>query len=256
MPKFAANLTMLFGELEFMSRFEAAARYGFKAIEYLFPYPYEKDKLVEALHCNQLTQVLHNLPAGDWAAGDRGIACDPDRIGEFQDGIELALEYAKALGCQQLNCLVGKLPSGVSAEKAEQTVVANLKFAASHLAENDIKLLIEAVNNIDVPGFFLHSTGHALQIINKVNSQNLYLQYDIYHMQMMEGNLANTIAANLARIAHIQLADVPGRHEPGTGEINYRFLFDFLDRKGFEGWIGCEYVPLSKTEDGLVWMRA
>ena len=256
MPKFAANLTMLFNELEFLSRFEAAAKAGFRGVEYLFPYAYPKEALAAELSKHQLTQVLHNLPAGDWAAGERGIAVDPSRVGEFQDGVGKAIEYATALGCKQINCLAGITPKNVSVEQARSTFVDNLKFAAPKLAAANIKLLIEPINTRDIPGFFLSGTKQALAIMDHVGSANLYLQYDIYHMQIMEGDLAPTMQRNLARIAHLQLADNPGRNEPGTGEINYPFMFQFLDNLGYDGWIGCEYKPKTTTIDGLAWVNS
>lgn len=256
MPKFAANLSMLYTDLDFIARFAAASRSGFTGVEYLFPYAYQKEQLVEALGKNSLKQVLHNLPAGNWEAGERGIACDPGRVGEFKEGVDRAIDYAEALDCTQLNCLVGKMPSSVTPARAHETVVGNLAYAAPRLAEHGIKLLIEPVNTYDIPGFFLNKTAQALTIMDEVGHKNLYLQYDIYHMQLMEGNLATTMEKNLRRIPHIQLADVPGRHEPGTGEINYPFLFRFLDQLGYTGWIGCEYKPLAATDQGLTWMRA
>jgi hydroxypyruvate isomerase len=256
MTKLAANLTMLWNEVDFLDRFEAAAKAGFRGVEYLFPYAYPKDQLADLLARHGLIQVLHNLPAGDWAKGDRGIACQPDRVGEFQDGVGSAIDYAKALGCTQVNCLAGILPPGVSAEQARATFVANLAFAADRLGNTAIRLLIEPINSFDIPGFFLSRTQQARDIILEVGSANLFLQYDIYHMQRMEGELANTIRTNLDRIAHIQLADNPGRNEPGTGEINYRFLFGFLDEIGYAGWIGCEYKPKGGTSDGLDWRAA
>ena len=253
MPKFAANLSMMFTEIDFLDRFDAAAKAGFKGVEYLFPYDFDKDALAEKLSANGLTQVLHNLPAGDWAAGERGIGCHPDRVGEFQDGVGRAIDYATTLGCRQINCLAGKAPEGVATEKARETLVGNLKFAAEKLGEAGIKLLLEAINTRDIPGFFVSGTEQSLAILDDVGSDNIAYQYDIYHMQRMEGELANTIQAHLPRIAHLQLADNPGRHEPGTGEINYGFLFGFLDDIGYTGWIGCEYVPAGATEDGLGW---
>jgi hydroxypyruvate isomerase len=255
MPKFAANLTMLYNELDFVARFEAAAKAGFRGVEYLFPYPFPKEQLAEALSKHQLTQVLHNLPAGDWAGGERGIACLPSRVGEFQDGVGKAIEYATALGCKQINCLAGIAPQDTSAEQARQTLVDNLKFAAPKLAAAGVKLLIEPINTRDIPGFFLNGTKQALSIIDDVGSPNLFLQYDIYHMQIMEGDLATTIKNNLAKIPHLQLADNPGRNEPGTGEINYTFLFQFLDSIGYQGWIGCEYKPKTTTTEGLGWLK-
>jgi hydroxypyruvate isomerase len=256
MTKLAANLTMMFNEVEFLDRFAAAAGAGFKGVEYLFPYPYPKEQLAQKLAAHNLAQVLHNFPAGDWAKGERGIACQPERVGEFQDSVGKAIEYATALGCTQLNCLAGIPPAGADREKVRATLVSNLRFAADKLGAAGIKVLTEPINTFDIPGFFLSGTRQALEILRDVGSTNLHLLYDIYHMQRMEGELANTIKANLPRIAHFQLADNPGRHEPGTGEINYRFLFGFLDSIGYDGWIGCEYRPKGNTVDGLSWRAA
>jgi hydroxypyruvate isomerase len=256
MIKLAANLTMLYNELDFLDRFDAAAKSGFKGVEYLFPYAYPKEQLAERLQRNGLVQVLHNLPAGDWAKGDRGVACDPARVAEFQEGVGKAIDYARALGCAQVNCLAGIAPPGVSSERLRSTLVANLRLAADELEAAGIRLLIEPINTYDMPGFFLSHTQQALDIIRDVGSQNLFVQYDIYHMQRMEGELANTIRSNLRQIAHIQLADNPGRNEPGTGEINYRFLFGFLEQSGYDGWIGCEYKPRASTVEGLSWRAA
>ena len=200
--------------------------------------------------------MLHNLPAGDWAKGDRGNACDPARVGEFEDGVGKAIDYARTLGCTQVNCLAGIAPAGVDSEKLRATFVSNLRFAADKLGAAGIRLLIEPINTFDIPGFYLSHTQQALDIIRDTGSSNLFVQYDIYHMQRMEGELANTIKANLAKIAHVQLADNPGRNEPGTGEINYRFLFGFLDSIGYDGWIGCEYKPKNSTDEGLGWRRS
>lgn len=255
MPKFAANLTMLFNEAPFLDRFAAAARAGFDAVEFLFPYPYSTAELAERLEANRLRLVLHNLPAGNWEAGERGIACLPDRVGEFQEGVGRAIEFAKALKVPQLNCLVGIRPAGVDADRARSTIVDNLRFAAAALKREGIKLLVEPCNGYDIPGFALNRSKETLDVIDAVGSDNLFLQYDIYHMQRMEGELAATIKANLARIAHIQLADNPGRNEPGTGEINYAFLFALLDKLGYEGYIGCEYKPRTTTVEGLGWLQ-
>ena len=254
MPKFAANLTMLYNEIDFMDRFDAAAKAGFRGVEYLFPYPYDKNRLADKLQSLRLTQVLHNLPAGDWAKGERGLGCLPDRVGEFQDSVGKTIEYATALGCKQVNCLAGLAPAGVPPEKLRETFVANLKFAAGKLKQAGIKLLIEPINTRDIPGFYLNYSKQALDIIHDVGSDNLFLQYDIYHMQIMEGDLAPTIERNLALIPHMQFADNPGRHEPGSGEINYAFLFDFIDRIGYPGWLGAEYKPAAATEAGLGWL--
>jgi len=253
MPRFAANLTMLFNEAPFLERFERAAKAGFKAVEFLFPYDYPVEQLKELLSKHSLQLVLHNLPAGDWAAGERGIACHPDRVEEFRAGVDKAIAYATTLGVKQVNCLAGIKPAGVSEADARRTLVDNLKFAAPKLKAAGIRLLIEPINTFDIPGFFLSRTQQALDIIADTGSDNVFVQYDIYHMQRMEGELAKTIEKNLAQIAHLQLADNPGRFEPGTGEINYSFLFAFLDKIGYQGWIGCEYKPAAATEAGLGW---
>ncbi|MBS0326092.1 MAG: hydroxypyruvate isomerase [Proteobacteria bacterium] len=255
MPKFAANLSMLYAELDFPDRFDAAARAGFKGVEYLFPYAYDKALLADRLAKNGLTQVLHNLPAGDWAAGERGIAVLPDRVGEFQDGVGKAIEYATALGCTQVNVLAGIAPAGADPGRLRETLVANLRFAAQKLEAAGIRLLIEAINTFDIPGFYVKGTQQTLDLIAACGSRNVYVQYDIYHMQRMEGELAATIRKHLREIAHLQLADNPGRNEPGTGEINYPFLFGWLDEIGYPGWIGCEYKPRTTTDAGLGWIK-
>jgi hydroxypyruvate isomerase len=255
MIRFSANLTMLFADVDFLDRFERAAKAGFKAVEYMFPYPYKKEDLTERLQKYGLQQVLFNLPAGDWAAGERGLACLPGREEEFRNGVELAIEYAKALGCPLVNCLVGKSPAEAPPEKVRRGLVENLRFAAATLEKEGLRLLIEPLNPLDVPGFYLCGTRNALKLMEEVGHPNLRLQYDVYHMQIAEGNLLRTIQANLSRIAHIQIADNPGRNEPGTGEINYPNIFGFLDKTGYTGWIGCEYNPLGKTEEGLGWMK-
>ncbi|MCG8561258.1 MAG: hydroxypyruvate isomerase [Hyphomicrobiales bacterium] len=253
MVKLAANLTMMFNEVDFLDRFEAAAQAGFKGVEYLFPYDFDKAALAEGLERHGLTQALHNLPAGDFAGGERGIAIFADRQGEFQEGVGRAIDYAKTLGCTQLNCLAGIAPEGADPEGLRRTFVDNLRFAAGALDAEGIALLIEPINTRDIPGFFLSTTAQALGIMDDVGAANLRLQYDVYHMQIMEGDLAPTVEAHLDRIAHIQIADTPGRHEPGTGEINYPFVFSHLDKIGYAGWIGCEYVPATTTTDGLGW---
>ena len=255
MPAFAANLTMLYTELDFLDRFAAARADGFEGVEYLFPYAYPAAQLRERLDKHKLAQVLHNLPAGDWAKGERGIACHPDRVGEFQDGVGKAIEYARALQCKQVNCLAGIRPPHVDPNDARETFIKNLQYAAPRLKDAGIKLLIEPINTRDIPGFFLNYTKQALEIIKAVGSDNLYVQYDIYHMQIMEGDLARTIEANLKLIPHMQLADNPGRNEPGTGEINYGYLLPHVDRLGYQGWIGCEYKPATTTDAGLAWAK-
>jgi hydroxypyruvate isomerase len=246
---------MLFSELPFLDRFAAAEAAGFSGVEYLFPYDFDKADLREQLDEHGLTQVLHNLPAGNWGTGERGIAILPERVDEFRDGVARAIDYAKALDCRQLNCLVGIAPRDADPFELNEVLVGNLRFAADALAKQRIKLLVEPINTLDIPGFFLNRTEQAVQLITDVSSSNLFIQYDIYHMQVMEGDIARTVQ-NLPRIAHIQLADNPGRNEPGTGEINYPFLFRHLDTIGYRGWVGCEYKPRTTTVDGLGWHGA
>jgi len=255
MPKFSANLTMLFKEVDFLDRFERAAGAGFKAVEFLFPYEWDKEQLKARLKANGLEVVLHNLPAGQWSAGERGLACLPGRVTEFREGVGRAIEYATALGCPRLNCLAGIPPVALSGEEKWKTLVSNVRYAAEEAHKAGIVLMVEALNSHDMPGFCLNSTSQVLDLIKAVDHSNLYIQYDIYHMQIMEGNLIQTIGRNLERIAHMQLADVPGRHEPGTGEINFDNLFRAIDEMGYKGWIGCEYNPAGPTEAGLGWIK-
>lgn len=255
MPRFAANLTMLFTEQPFLDRFEAAARAGFEAVEFLFPYAFDAEAIRSRLDAHRLQLVLHNLPAGRWDDGERGIACHPDRVDEFRAGVVQAIRYAQALGVPQLNVLAGKAPSGVDDATLRRTLVDNLRHAAAALKAAGLRMLIEPINHFDIPGFYLTRTEQALSLLDEVGADNAFLQYDLYHAQRMEGELAGTLARHLDRIAHIQLADNPGRHEPGTGEIHYPFLFQHLDRLGYDGWIGCEYKPATTTEAGLDWRQ-
>lgn len=255
MPKFAANLSFLYADLPFLDRIAAAAKDGFPAVEYVGPYDFPEGDVAAALKAANVKQALFNLPAGDWAGGERGIGCLPDRVEEFKTGVDTAISYAKALGCPKINCLAGIAPKGIAAEKLEQTLVENLKYAAPRLADASVKLLLEPINLRDIPGFFVSTTDHAERILEAVGSDNLFIQYDIYHTQIMQGDLAETYRRLKAKIAHVQLADNPGRHEPGTGEINYPFLFNMLDAEGYDGFIGCEYKPSAGTTEGLGWMK-
>ena len=253
MPQFSANLSMLFTEVPFLERFALAAKAGFSAVEFLFPYDHPAADIRQRLDDHGLQLVLHNLPAGDWDKGERGIACHPDRVAEFQAGVRRAVDYAQALGVTQLNCLVGKAPTHLADVVLRTTLIDNLRFAAQALDEANLRLLIEPINTFDIPNFYIHTTAQGLRLIDEVAARNVFLQYDIYHAQRMEGELAATLEKNLHRIGHIQLADNPGRHEPGSGEINYDFLLPFIDRLGYSGWIGCEYKPAAQTDAGLVW---
>lgn len=254
MPRFAANLSFLFTERPFLERFAAAREAGFAAVEFHFPYAHDPAALAEVVLTSGLEVVLFNLPAGDWAAGERGIACHPRRIAEFQDGVGQAIDYARAVGCPRLNCLAGIAPSDIAPHKVRETLIENLRFAAAVTGRAGMQLVLEPLNARDTPGFFVATTRDALALIEAVGSDNLRLQYDIYHAQVMEGDLARTLQEHLPRIAHIQLADNPGRHEPGTGEINFPFLLAHLDRIGYAGWVGCEYKPSGCSEDSFGWM--
>lgn len=255
MPRFAANLTMLFTEVPFLERFEHAARAGFRAVEFLFPYEWDAADIRRRMDDHGLRLVLHNLPAGDWAAGERGLGCLPDRVDEFRAGVQRALDTAGVLGVPQLNCLAGKAPAGVDDARLHDTFVANLAYAASACKQAGLRLLIEPINSYDMPGFYLNRTRQAADILDEVGAENAFIQYDVYHAQRTEGELAATLQHELPRIGHIQIADNPGRHEPGTGEIHYPFLFDWLDRIGYTGWVGCEYKPATTTEAGLSWLQ-
>jgi hydroxypyruvate isomerase len=254
MPRFAANLTMLFTEVPFLDRFAEAARHGFTAVEFLFPYPYAAAELKARLDAHGLSLVLHNLPAGDWDAGERGIAVIPGREQEFRAGVARAVTYATALGTPRVNCLVGKTPDGVPSEEVHRTLVANVRHAAEVLGAAGITLLVEAVNDKDIPGFHLTRTAQVLALLDEVGHPNVQVQYDVYHAQRMEGELAATLERHLPRIAHVQVADTPGRHEPGTGEIHFDFLFAHLDAIGYTGHVGCEYKPATTTAAGLGWL--
>ncbi|NRR28642.1 hydroxypyruvate isomerase [Oxalobacteraceae bacterium] len=256
MPTFAANLSMLFTEVPFLERFALARQAGFTAVEFLFPYDFPAADIRAQLDQHQLSLVLHNLPCGDWNAGERGMACDPRRAAEFQQGAQLALGYALALGVKQLHCMAGIVPADITPEQARAAYIEQLRCAADLFAPHGIKLLIEPINHFDMPGYFLKGSAQASAIIADCGRENLFLQYDIYHMQRMEGELSNTIRALLPLIAHIQIADTPGRHEPGTGEINYPFLFKLLDELGYAGAVGCEYRPRADTASGLGWLAA
>ena len=255
MPKFAANLSFLFAEQPFPERFARAAAAGFAGVEYLFPYAWPAAEIAGWLRDAGLQQVLFNLPPGDWAAGERGIACLPGREKEFAAGVEQALAYAEALGCRRVHCMAGLRPAGVDEARLTATYIANLRHAADRFAALGASVLIEPINSrIDMPGYWLDDVGRAFSLCAAVDRDNVRVQLDLYHAQIIQGDLARTIEANLERIGHIQIADNPGRHEPGSGEINYPFLFALLDRLGYAGWVGCEYQPMTTTEAGLAWL--
>jgi hydroxypyruvate isomerase len=262
MPQFAANLSMLYPEHAFLDRFEAAARDGFKAVEYLFPYAFPAQEIAARLQDHDLQQVLFNAPPGDWDAGERGLACLPGREAEFQAGFAQALTYATALGCPRIHVMAGLLPAGADRAALYPTYVSNLRWAAGKAAQQGVKVLIEPINLRDIPGFFLNRQDHAHQVIADVGAPNLKVQMDLYHCQIVEGDLAMKLRQYLptGNVGHIQIAGVPQRHEPDLGELNYPYLFSVLDELGFEGWVGCEYRPKLGTQPGgtsagLGWLK-
>ncbi len=246
---------MLFTEHNFLDRFAAAAEAGFKGVEFLFPYDYPLPELQSRLRHSGLVQVLHNLPAGDWNAGERGIACHPGRNDEFKRSVDLGIDYATGLGCKQVNCLAGLKPANVNQEEAWETLLENVDYAARQFEAHDMNLLVEAINSrVDMPGFILDSSSKAMTLLQALKRPNLFFQYDIYHMQIMEGHLTETIRHLLDSIGHIQFADNPGRHEPGTGEINFPYLFQALDEMGYRGWVSAEYRARETTMSSLGWL--
>lgn len=254
MPKFAANLTMLFTEAPFLDRFALAQEAGFTTVEYLFPYDYPVNELKDRLTRYELKQVLFNLPSGKWSEGERGIGANPERVKEFRDGVDKAIEYALGLGVSQVNLLAGKRTEGFSEADHWAVLVENTRYAAEKLHQHGIRLVIEAINHFDIPGFFLSRTEQVIRLIEEVGMSNVYAQYDIYHAQREEGELAATLRKYIAKIGHIQIADNPGRHQPGTGEINYPFIFREIDALGYQGYIGLEYVPSPDTKSSLAWI--
>jgi hydroxypyruvate isomerase len=254
-PKFSANLSFLYPQLPFLERFGASAADGFRAVEYVGAYAFPPEQIADLLKQHKLEQALFNLPAGNWDGGERGIGCLPDRVEEFKAGVDTAVRYGKALGCTKINALAGIAPAGADRNVLQSVLVANLQYAAPRLADAGIKLLMEPINLRDIPGFFVNTTHHAEEIFAAVGSPNLYLQYDIYHTQVMQGDLLPTYERLRERIAHIQIADNPGRNEPGTGEINYTNILPALDRLGYDGFVGCEYKPKTTTTAGLGWMK-
>ena len=255
MPKFAANLSFLFADRPFSERFAAAAVAGFRGVEYLFPYDWPAHDVADWLRDADVEQVLFNLPPGDWAAGERGLACLPHRQGEFAESVEQALDYAMILDCERVHCMAGLRPAGHDEAELEATYVANLRHAADRFATIGATVTIEPINSrIDMPGYWLDGVDKAIRLLDAVDRDNVKLQLDLYHAQIIQGDLARTLEANIGRIGHVQIADNPGRHEPGSGEINYPFLFGLLDRLGYAGWVGCEYKPLTTTEAGLGWL--
>jgi len=256
LPKFAANLSMMFNEVPFLDRFSAAAEAGFHGVEYLFPYDYPAETVAELLDRHSLENVLFNLPPGNWAGGERGTTCLPGREAEFRAGVETAIAYATRLKTTRVHAMAGIVPPGADMQAVEATYIANLKHAAGELAQHGITLLIEAINTRDMPGFYLNTQAQSYAVMQAVGAPNLEMQMDCYHMQIMEGDLAVKLRKYAQHCGHVQVAGVPERHEPDTGEVRYAYVFEVLDSLGYDGWVGCEYRPAGKTVDGLGWFRA
>lgn len=254
-PQFAANLTLMFNEVPFMERFDAAARAGFQGVEFLFPYDYEPAAIAAQLATHNLENVLFNMPPGDFAAGERGLACLPGRQAEFRDSVARALEYARTLGTKRLHAMAGLLPEDADRAEYRAAYIDNLTYAAAETARHGIMLLIEPINTRDMPGYFLNTQADAHAIREAVGAANLKVQMDFYHAQIVEGDIATRLQRYLPHVGHVQIAGVPGRHEPDTGEINYPYLFRLLDKLGYAGWIGCEYRPAGDTVAGLGWLK-
>lgn len=257
MPRFAANLSMLYPEHGFLDRFAAAAADGFQAVEYLFPYAHAANELARRLADHGLAQVLFNAPPGDWDAGERGIACLPGREAEFRDGIERALAYAQALNCPRLHVMAGLMPPGAESTALQATYEANLVWAAEQARPAGCDVLIEPINRRDMPGYFLHRQAQAHRILDAVRAPNLKVQMDLYHCQIVEGDVASKLRQYLpgGRVGHLQIAGVPMRHEPDLGELNHAYLFEVIDGLDWPGWVGCEYRPRRGTSEGLGWLR-
>ncbi len=255
MPRLAANVSTLFKEVGFLERFAAAASAGFQAVEYQYPYEWPAQDIARSVRDARVQVVLHNTPRGDAARGEHGTGCLPGREQRFREDLELAIEYALAVGCNNLHCTAGVPPAGADPAALHSTYVANLKYAAGRLRARGMRLLIEPLSARTVAGYFLASSSQAARVLEEVAADNAFIQYDVFHMQMTEGNLAQTIERLLPRIGHMQLADAPQRHEPGTGEINFGFLLAHIDGLGYSGWVGCEYNPRGDTLQGLQWAK-
>ena len=256
MPRFAANLSTMFQEVPFLDRFAAAAEAGFKGVEFLFPYAHDPEAVAEKLRTAGLEMVLFNTPAGDWAHGERGTACIPERVEEFRTGVDQALLYASRLGCRRLHAVAGIAAPGTDPAVSRATLIDNLKYAAAKVAAQDIMLLLEAINTRDAPGFFIPTQAECYAVCAAVGAPNLKMQMDLYHAQVMEGDLATKLRRYAPHCGHVQFAGAPERHEPDTGEVRYEYIFRLLDEIGYDGWVGCEYLPAGRTVDGLGWFHA
>ena len=255
MPRFAANLSMMFNEVPFLDRFAAAAKQGFQGVEFLFPYEHPAGEIRQRLRDSGLTQALFNMPPGDWGKGERGIASLPGRQAEFRDGVKRALDYAGTLECKLVHCMAGIVPAGVSLVTAGAVYAANLAWAAEQGAAAGVKLVIEPINHRDMPGYFLNTQAQGAAVVEAIGRDRLGLQFDVYHVQITEGDITKRMEQYMPVIAHMQIADVPARNEPGTGEIGWGFVFRRMDELGYQGWVGSEYRPAGETVSGLGWRQ-
>ena len=253
MPRFAANLSMMFNEMPFLDRFAAARKAGFEGVEFLFPYDFPAAEIRTRLHGEGLTQALFNMPPGDWANGERGLASLPGRQMEFREGVKRALDYAAALECRHVHCMAGIPRDDVAPGTAAAMYAANLAWATEQAAPAGVKLVIEPINHRDMPGYFLHTQAQGAAVIEAIGRDRLGLQFDLYHVQITEGDISKRMEKHLPVIAHMQIADVPARNEPGTGELGWSYLFKRMDELGYDGWVGCEYRPAGETVAGLGW---
>jgi hydroxypyruvate isomerase len=254
-PRFAANLSMMFNEHPFLDRFDAAAKAGFTAVEFLFPFDYPAVELKRRLDANGLTQVLFNMPPGDWSKGERGLSALPGRQSEFKEGVKRALDYAATLECRRVHCMAGIVPPEVPFATAAAVYAANLSWAAEQARPAGVKLVIEPINHRDMPGYFLNTQAQGAAIVEAIGRDRLGLQFDVYHVQVTEGDITKRMEQFMPVIEHMQVADVPARNEPGTGEIGWEFVFRRIDELGYMGWVGCEYRPAGDTVAGLGWRQ-
>jgi len=255
MPRLAANLSMMFNEVPFLERFGAARKAGFEGVEFLFPYDYSATELRSRTVGEGLTQVLFNMPPGDWANGERGLAALPGRQTEFKEGVKRALDYAATMECRRVHCMAGIVPAGVSPITAAAVYASNLSWAAEQARPAGVKLMIEPINHRDMPGYFLNTQAQGAAIVEAIGSDRVGLQFDLYHVQITEGDITKRMEQFMPVIDHMQIADVPARNEPGTGEIGWEFVFRRIDELGYAGWVGCEYRPAGDTIEGLAWRR-
>ena len=255
MPRFAANVSMLFTEAPFLERFQLARGAGFTAVEFLFPYDHDPADVAAAITAADLTLALFNFPAGDFSAGDRGLASDPGRVANFRESAQLAMEYAQVLRPEKMNCLAGKIIASSTRQEQVDTLVSNLRYAADLASATGVRLVMEPLNPYDAPGYLIATPAQGFAVVEQANHPNLKLQYDIYHAQRTEGNMTTTLFARMPLIGHIQIADSPNRHQPGTGEISFPFVFQAIDDAGYDGWVSLEYKPSADTLNSLQWLR-